>query len=144
MKKYLVLGLAALVILVGGAIVLMPTAGTSNNNVLGAVSSFSDLMPDQFNQAIKSGKFTLIDIRTVDEFNAGHIAGAKQADYYQTEAFSKYLDSLNKNANYLIYCHTGRRSGLTLTLMQQKGFKSVYDLQGGYAAWTAAGLPTEQ
>ncbi len=144
MKKYIILGLIIIVILVGGVIVLTPTTGTPINTVLGATSAYSHIAPDQFNKAIASGKFTLIDIRTIDEFNAGHIKTAKQADYYQTQSFSDYLDSLNKNANYLIYCHTGRRSGLALQIMQQKGFTNVYDLAGGYNDWLAASLPTEK
>ena len=144
MKKYIILGLIIAVVLIGGAIVLISTTETSNNTVLGATSAYAHIVPDQFNKAIASGKFTLIDIRTIDEFNAGHIKTAKQSDYYQTQAFSDYLNSLNKNANYLIYCHTGRRSNLALQIMQQKGFTTVYDLASGYAAWIAAGYPVEK
>jgi rhodanese-related sulfurtransferase len=144
MKKYFVLGLAVLVLLIGGAVVLMPTGSTSNSGVLGSISAFSHLAPDRFNQAIKSGKFILIDIRTLDEFNVGHIKGAKQADYYQTQAFSDYLDKLDKNANYLIYCHTGRRSGLALDIFRQKGFANVNDLAGGIQAWEANSMPVER
>ncbi len=143
MKKYIALALVVLVILITGVIIFMPSGGTSNTNVLGATSIYSHLSPDQFNQAINSGKYTLIDIRTIDEYNVGHIKNAKQNDYYQTQAFSDYLDTLNKKTNYLIYCHTGRRSGLALDIFKQKGFASVNDLEGGLNAWKAAGLPTE-
>jgi len=144
MNKYLLLGLSVLVILLIGAIFFVSNMENSNTNVLGAVSAFSDLSPDQFNQALNSGKYTLIDVRTIDEYNAGHIKNAKQSDFYQTQAFSNYLDSLNKNANYLIYCRTGHRSASAMQIMQQKGFASVYDMAGGYNAWVANGLPVEK
>jgi phage shock protein E len=142
MKKYFVLGLMVLIILIGGAFLLV-SSNNSSTSVLGAVSVFSNLTPNQFNEVISSREFTLIDIRTKDEYNAGHIAGSKQNDFYQTVNFSKFLDSLDKNGKYLIYCRTGKRSGLTLGLMQQKGFKTVYDLAGGYNGWIRAGFPTE-
>lgn len=84
-----------------------------------------------------------MDIRTADEYNAGHLRGAKQIDYYQTQQFSDYLDSLDKNAKYLIYCRTGHRSSLALKIMQEKDFTNLMDLSGGITAWTSKGLPTE-
>jgi phage shock protein E len=144
MNKFLFTSLFALVTILIGAVFFMTSMKSSNTNVLGVVSVFSDLTPQQFDSAIKSGQYELIDVRTLDEYNAGHIKGAKQEDFYQTQALSNYLDTLDKNGKYLIYCHTGNRSGLTLGLMQQKGFATVYDLAGGYNAWVSSGFPTEK
>lgn len=104
-------------------------------------SHISSLVPSQFQQAIDSGKYVLIDVRTADEYSAGHIKSAVQKDYYQTQVFSDFLDSLNKKAKYLIYCRTGRRSAEVLKLMQTKGFTNITDLLGGITAWTQANLP---
>ena len=134
MKKYILLGVSLLVIVLIAAVVLMPT-GSSQINHLDAQT---------FSKHSTSKDYTLLDIRTIDEFNAGHIKGAKEIDYYQTQAFSDYLDTLDKSKKYLIYCHTGRRSGLALDIFRQKGFTNVSDLQGGYATWLAAGFPTEK
>jgi len=144
MNKYFLLTLLVLILVLTGAIFHMSSMENSNTNVLGAVSVFSDITPEQFNQALNSGRFTLIDIRTIDEYNAGHLKNAKQSDYYQTQAFSNYLDSLDKNARYLIYCRTGKRSAASLQIMQEKGFTNVYDLAGGYNAWVSSNLPVEQ
>jgi rhodanese-related sulfurtransferase len=143
MKKFLLLGISVLIIILIGALVLMPSGKNSNIKILGVVAAYSHLSPEQFNSAVKTNKFTLIDIRTTDEYNAGHLANTKQNDFYQTDNFSKFLSSLDKNKNYLIYCRTGHRSNTTLAIMKQKGFKTVYDLAGGYNAWVAAGYPTE-
>jgi rhodanese-related sulfurtransferase len=144
MKRYLIVGLVIAVIMVGGTIFAHTPGSKSDTNVLGAVSAFSDLSPEQFNQAIKSGNYTLIDIRTIDEYNAEHLKNAKQSDFYQTKAFLDYLGSLNKNTTYLIYCRTGYRSGEALKIMRNKGFTSVYDMMGGYNAWIASGFPIEK
>jgi rhodanese-related sulfurtransferase len=116
----------------------------NNVNVLGDTSSFTSLTLDQFSKILNSGNYTLIDVRTLDEYNAGHLKNARQIDYYQKQQFSEYLESLNKEGKYLIYCRSGRRSGDTLKLMKNKGFTSVYDMVGGYNAWLARGLPTEK
>jgi rhodanese-related sulfurtransferase len=102
------------------------------------------LEPAQFQQAINSGKYTLIDVRTADEYSTGHIKSAIQNDYYQTQKFSDFLDSLDKKAKYLIYCRTGRRSANVLKLMQSKEFTNVADLAGGITAWSSAGFPIEK
>lgn len=144
MNKYLLLGLSVLIMILSGAIIYVSFMEYSNTNVLGAAISFSDVTPDQFNQALNSGEYKLLDVRTADEYNAGHIKNAHQSDYYQTESFSKYLDSLDKNAKYLVYCKTGKRSAAALQIMLQKGFTHAYDLSGGYNAWVAANLPVEK
>lgn len=120
-----------------------------NNNVLdsniqGVNTLAEHLTPNQFNQALNSGKFKLIDIRTIQEYSEGHIKNAEQIDYYQAQKFSSYLDSLDKNANYLIYCRTGHRSANALQIMHSKGFTNVSDISGGYTAWISAGYSYEK
>ncbi len=145
MKKVIIAGLLLVILIAGGVIALMPSENTNSNaDVLALVSPFTDLSPQQFKQALTSTKYTLIDVRTVQEYSAGHLAKAEESDFYQTQQFSKFLDSLDKNKNYLVYCRTGVRSGKAMDLMLQKGFKSVYDLAGGYNAWVAAGFPVKQ
>ena len=144
MNKIAPLVILGVVVLALGVLDLIWQPGNKPaNNVLGTTSPFSHLSPEKFNQALNSGKYILIDVRTIDEYNTGHIKNAKLSDFYQTQAFSNYLDSLNKNANYLIYCRTEHRSGEALNIMKQKGFASVYDLAGGYNAWVASGFPVE-
>jgi rhodanese-related sulfurtransferase len=103
--------------------------------------TFTHLAPEQFNAELSTGEYILLDVRTSDEYAAGHIKDAKQIDYYQTKQFSNYLDTLDRNNKYLIYCRTGVRSGKTLNIMQEKGFKDVSDMTGGYNAWVADNFP---
>ena len=141
MNKYLLIVIIILILGLVGSIIFLQSKEKSNTLT---VAAFSNLTPVQFNQAISSGQYKLIDVRTLDEYKAGHIKNAKQEDFNQTGNFSKYLDTLDKNGKYLIYCHSGRRSGLTLGLMQQKGFTNVYDLAGGFSAWESSNLPVEK
>jgi rhodanese-related sulfurtransferase len=84
--------------------------------------------------------FVTLDIRTAAEFAGGHLRGATNIDYYDS-GFQGRLDKLDKAKTYLVYCHTGNRSGKATALMRGLGFARVYDLRGGIAAWQQAGLP---
>lgn len=135
MKKFLILALLLIILIVGGGIYFMDN--------LQSTATFVDVPPQQFSQDLKTGAnaFTLIDVRTLDEYNAGHIKNAKQSDYYQTQTFATFLGSLDKTKKYLLYCRTGKRSALVMQMMRDMGFVSVSDLAGGYNAWLAAGFP---
>jgi rhodanese-related sulfurtransferase len=116
----------------------------TDRNILGNVSPFSSLPIDQFSRALDSGNYTLIDVRTLDEYNAGHLKNAKQTDYTQAQQFSKYLELLDKDNKYLIYCRSGIKSAKSMQIMRDKGFTNVYDMSGGYKAWIAGGYSVEK
>ena len=84
--------------------------------------------------------FVVLDVRTPQEFAAGHIAGAVNIDYY-SPAFREELSRLEKDKTYFVYCRTGHRSGEAVKIMKQLGFKKIYELRGGIVQWQAAGLP---
>ena len=78
--------------------------------------------------------FTLIDVRTKGEFDASHIDGAINIDYYKSNFFSK-LNELKRDDIYLIYCRSGNRSGKAASTMQAMGYKNVYNLDKGIKDW---------
>ena len=105
--------------------------------------SFMSISPIDGMAMIEKNKnnpnFIILDVRTPAEYASGHIAGAMNLDYY-SKSFRTNLNQLDKGKTYLIYCHSGRRSGLTLTMMRDLGFSKVDDIAGGIAAWKAKGL----
>ncbi len=84
----------------------------------------------------KSEESVIIDVRTDDEFSTGYIEGAVNIDFYMGNKFISEIDKLDKSKSYFIYCKSGARSGQTCELMKQKGFKKVYNLEGGILGWT--------
>lgn len=80
----------------------------------------------------------VVDVRTPDEYAAGHIDGAINIDV-ESPAFDAQLAKLDKNATYVVYCHSGRRSGIATGKMGDAGFASVYNLQGGISDLASAG-----
>ena len=82
----------------------------------------------------------VLDVRTPEEFAEGHLEGAVLVDYYEPD-FADQLAALDTDVPYLVYCHSGNRSGQALGVMEQLGFASAVDIDGGIVAWSDAGLP---
>jgi len=82
----------------------------------------------------------ILDVRTPEEFAEGHIDDAIMIDFYNDD-FADQLAGLDPEVPYVLYCRSGNRSGQTLAIMEQLGFTSVQDVDGGAIAWQEAGLP---
>lgn len=72
----------------------------------------------------------LMDVRTPDEFSAGHINGAIDVDY-DNQSFESEIKKLDISKTYFVYCRSGNRSGKAITIMKTNGIKNIYELQGG-------------
>jgi len=84
--------------------------------------------------------FVILDIRTPQEFVAGHIQGAINVDFYAPD-FKQQLDQLPKDKTYLVYCNSGNRSGQAMPIFRELGFREVYELKDGIQSWYQAGYP---
>lgn len=95
-----------------------------------------DISPKDLNQIFnqKLSENIILDVRTKEECSESKIPGSLNIDYY-SENFKDNLDKLNKNLNYYIYCRSGNRSGKTVIILKDKGFKNVFNLEGGILAW---------
>ena len=96
--------------------------------------------PAQFEQLIKKPGGVLLDVRTQNEFNNGHIANAGQLNYYALD-FRKRLLMLPKNEPIYIYCNTGWRSEKAAQILAENGYKNVYNLEHGIMDWELQNLP---
>jgi rhodanese-related sulfurtransferase len=96
-----------------------------------------------FNNLITSDEsIKVIDVRTPQEFASGHIAGASNIDF-ENSNFGDEIAKLDRSAKYAIYCRSGNRSGQALEQMKSAGFTNVTNLDGGTLTWTAAGFSLE-
>jgi len=84
---------------------------------------------------IKSNEVIILDVRTPQEVAEGAISGAVNLDYLADDLEDK-LAELDKEKEYLIYCRSGNRSLKTLKLMNEAGIDRVYEIKGGYKAWS--------
>jgi rhodanese-related sulfurtransferase len=106
--------------------------------------SQSRLGPDAFQAALAADSTAqLVDVRTPDEFNGGHLAGAFNINYNSPD-FAEKIEKLDKNRPVMVYCAVGGRSAKAAAQLEKMGFRDVKDLEGGINAWRAHGKPTEQ
>jgi rhodanese-related sulfurtransferase len=91
----------------------------------------------------KDGKWVILDVRTPDEFKAGHLQGAINIDIRQTDALNK-IDQLDHSAKYIVYCRTNHRSQVAVDHMVQSGFKVVYQMTDGFNGWMENSLKIQK
>ena len=77
----------------------------------------------------------VLDVRTEEELEEGHIPNAKNIDIYLGQDFINELEKLDKNKNYYVYCRSGNRSGQACAIMNSIGFANAYNLTGGFMNW---------
>jgi rhodanese-related sulfurtransferase len=117
------------------------TEGTATATAPGGTSGVVLASPEEAQALIDAGGVTVLDVRTPEEFAAGHLAGAENIDFYAAD-FAERIDALDPGEPYVVYCRSGNRSGQASVLMADKDFASVTDVDGGIVAWETAGLPT--
>ena len=83
---------------------------------------------------MESKDIQLIDVRTPEEYNEGHIENATLINFMD-DNFSTEIQKLNKDLPVYVYCRSGTRSGQAAELMRNLGFTAIYDLKGGFMAW---------
>ena len=107
-------------------LLLLPSCGGENKTSAG-----STVLPvEEYAQNLNTDTTAyLIDVRTPEEYNAGHIDGARLLNVMDEETFLAGIDSLLPEHTYYIYCRSGRRSQNAAMHMTQRGLK-VVDLQG--------------
>ncbi|GCC51538.1 rhodanese-like domain-containing protein [Chryseotalea sanaruensis] len=114
---------------------MMNLSCQSQNNAV------KQLETEAFAQKLKqTNTYNLVDIRTPDEYKQGHLDKAVMIDYYSSD-FKNELNKLDKSKPLFYYCASGGRSGKTIPILQELGFKEVYELKVGFNGWRSANKP---
>lgn len=119
--------------LVSGSLLFAP-------NLQALLQGKSGVSPSIATQLINRNKANIIDIRRIEDFQAGHIARARHvaAEDLMTSLSSLKLD---KSAPMILVCDSGSKSLAFVSRIQKEGFADVVCLDGGIKAWNLAGLP---
>lgn len=108
-----------------------------------SVTSQNVLDVDKFEAKLKStADAQLIDVRTTDEYNSGHLTNAVNINV-DDAAFDANIARLDKSKPTFVYCLAGGRSANAVKKMKDAGFKELYDMKGGFRAWSGAGKPVD-
>ncbi|KAK1261967.1 hypothetical protein QJS04_geneDACA001304 [Acorus gramineus] len=94
-----------------------------------------------------------VDVRTPEEFGAGHPVGATNIPYMfkagmgmakNPKFMEEVTSTFTKDEEIIIGCQIGKRSLMAATDLSSAGFTAITDVAGGYSAWVQNGLPTEK
>jgi len=83
---------------------------------------------------VKDENSIIIDVRTLEEYNEGHIEGAINIDIFSPH-FEKEVMALNKDMKYYVVCRSGGRSSSAASALDSLGFSKVTNMMGGMMSW---------
>lgn len=115
---------------------------TTMNACISNAQQPGQLTTDDFEKAIKQPGIQLLDVRTSEEYQSGHLKDAFLVDWTNKEQFIETVQALDKSKPVYTYCLSGVRSGAASAWLRENGF-TTYSLYGGVAAWKRAGKPVE-
>ncbi len=102
-------------------------------------STAVDISTDQFKEMLDAERGIIIDVRTKQEYNSGHLKITDaQYDFLNGE-FQNQIANLDKNKTYYLYCRSGNRSGQAARIMRNEGFTNVFNI-GGFEELADAGF----
>ncbi len=108
-----------------------------------AGAAFKNLSVDEFAQMTTDKSTVILDVRTPQEFAAGHLAGAQNLNVGALD-FVEKAAALDKSRTYLVHCASGVRSVIACEKLGKLGFAKLYNLPGGFRAWVKAGKPVQK
>ena len=116
---------------------------TAESEVEASRPILKDVSNDEFAALIASKPGALLlDVRTPEEWEEGHLEGAAHADYWGDEAaFEAAMNAIPRDRPVLVYCAGGGRSGLTAKELIEAGHQEVYNLEDGISGWEGQGRP---
>ena len=124
-------------------VLLIPLFVLFLGNTLAAME-MRDISQDDLLKGIQSKTIALVlDVRTIREFNQGHVSGAINIPY------SKLRGRLNEIIAYrgkqiVVYCRSGRRAGIATAILRNSGFYKLLHLKGDMIGWLRNNRPLEK
>lgn len=97
----------------------------------------------EFNSVWQTGEGVFLDVRTPEEFSAGHVPGAVLLPVAELSADLSKAEAWRDQTVY-VYCRTSNRSGVASKLLREAGFEHVVQVRGGYSQWAAHGFTSER
>ena len=110
--------------------------------LLACGSGYRNLHTEEFANTIADGSVALVDVRTPEEYAAGHLPGAANCDWHASN-FMEKMSAYPKGTPLAVYCRSGRRSAEAAAKLSKAGY-TVTNMLGGILAWTEENRPVTQ
>ncbi|AGC75434.1 rhodanese-like domain-containing protein [Nonlabens dokdonensis] len=111
---------------------LLNSCFTDNAGVINVVSV------EEAAELMDLNEVKVIDVRSEIQYSSKHINKAINIEV-ENDDLNAILDEMDKNEPLLVYCNKGGQSERCAKVLQEKGFKLIYDLDGGIAKWEESG-----
>lgn len=92
------------------------------------------LTQEEFQESMRSAQ--VIDVREKEDFNRGHILGARSVPYTISKAHKEYLTAIRKDKPIYLYDNKVAMAIYMAKLLKKEGFTDIYILKDGYSGWT--------
>ena len=104
-------------------------------------TGISEISPAEARPAIEAAYAQFIDVRTPEEYAAGH---AERTKNIPLDKLMENLSAIEKNEPVYLICATGRRSMAAAKMLNEEGYSQTISIAGGTVAWESAGLPMQR
>ena len=102
-------------------------------------ASITNVTADEVYKMLSLSKdYFILDVRSKEEFDSGHIEGAYLVPVSELE---NRLAELPKDKPIIVYCRSGNRSTSAANILLEKGFKEIFNMTGGIIEWQSNGFP---
>jgi rhodanese-related sulfurtransferase len=118
-----------------------------------ALAHVREIRPEEVRRLLDEpdcGGFAILDVREADEFEAGHLPGARHypRGFLEVKADLEHPKRdpwlADRRRKLVLYCGGGHRSALAARALQQMGFEDVASMAEGWSGWTKRGYPSER
>ena len=100
-------------------------------------TEINEISDAQFTE-IQDTDYILVDVRTAEEYESGHIQDAVNFDFY-SESFQNDILTLDKSSSIILYCRTQNRSTKTANYLKESGYNEITVIAGGITSWVKNG-----
>lgn len=103
-------------------------------------ASITNVTADEVYKMLSLSKdYFILDVRSKEEFDSGHIEGAYLIPVSELE---NRLAELPQDKPIIVHCMSGSRSTSAANILLEKGFKEIFNMKGGITEWQSKGFPT--
>ena len=116
------------------------TVAIAYTEVMRLFRGYKAIKPAELTQLINQGGALVVDLSAITDFEKGHVTGSRNLTPSQFDPQGKLLAGA-KQSPVVLVCRTGTASAEGAKKLKKAGFEQIHWLDGGIAAWDAAGLP---
>ncbi len=123
-------------------VLLIAISGCTGSTKHVEKAGYTDVTVQQGKEMIDRGEVFILDVRTQEEYDAGHIRNSIRIPLQDIKIQTELDNELKKipgDRKILVYCRTGHRSALASEILAKNGFVQIYNMNGGIVDWTNAG-----